>query len=147
MPIYLGLRDSIMRYVNMLSEKYGCNFGFPARQGKLETVLHGCTLLFTPDFFHWYHGFYKRTFLYGEEGILYLMCKCRNLRQIYVPEVKIKRISHPWWVFKMIGKLSANMPSKVKNMLFYGHWDIKSFVCFQLNNTEWIFSLQAIDGR
>lgn len=89
MSIYLGLRDSLMRYVNMLSEKYGCNFDFPARQGKPETVLHGCTLLFTPDFFNWYHGFYKRTFLYGEEGILYLMCKCKNLRQIYVPEVKI----------------------------------------------------------
>lgn len=86
---YLGLKDSLMRYINMFSGKYGSSFGFPSSRGNTEMVLHGCALLFTPDFFKYYKGFYKRTFLYGEEGILYLMCKCKNLRQIYVPEAEI----------------------------------------------------------
>ena len=49
----------------------------------MVNVLHGCALLFTPDFFKYYSGFYDRTFLYSEEPILYLMCKRRGLKQIY----------------------------------------------------------------
>lgn len=86
---YLGLKDSVKRYINMLSKKYGSNFEFATNQGESTTILHGCTLLFTPDFFKWYEGFYKRTFLYGEEGILYLMCRYKGLKQIYVPEAEI----------------------------------------------------------
>ena len=91
MPLmfYLGMKDSLMRYMNMFSLKYGSDFGFPASQGNPQMVLHGCALLFTPDFFKYYKGFYKRTFLYEEEAILFLMCKCKNLKQIYVPEAKI----------------------------------------------------------
>ena len=47
-------------------------------------TLHGCALLLTPDFFKYYEGFYKRTFLYCEEDILYLMCRIYNLQQRYV---------------------------------------------------------------
>lgn len=86
---YLGLEDTAKRYINMLSKKYGSSFEFAVNQGEASTILHGCALLLTPDFFKWYKGFYNRTFLYGEEGILYLMCKCKGLKQIYVPEVEI----------------------------------------------------------
>ncbi|MCI8505908.1 MAG: glycosyltransferase family 2 protein [Lachnospiraceae bacterium] len=89
MLCYLGVRDSIFRYVNRLSEKYGSNFDFPETEGKPAYILHGCTLLFTPDFFRRFQGFYKRTFLYCEEAVLYLMCQYKGLRQVYVPEVKI----------------------------------------------------------
>lgn len=51
---------------------------------KKVKALHGCALLFTPDFFKYYQGFYSRTFLYNEEVILYLMCKKHNLVQKYV---------------------------------------------------------------
>jgi GT2 family glycosyltransferase len=54
-----------------------------------EKVLHGGALLFTPDFFYYYKGFYRRTFLYYEEPILYLMCKCKGLRQKYVKDAFI----------------------------------------------------------
>ncbi len=89
MVSYLGLKDAVMRYINMLSAKYGSSFEFATNQGESTAILHGCALFFTPDFFKWYNGFYNRTFLYGEEGILYLMCRCKGLRQIYVPEVEI----------------------------------------------------------
>lgn len=89
MAAYLDLKDSVVRYVNMLSKQCGSCFDFPTKQGKAVTILHGCALLFTPDFFHKYKGFYRHTFLYEEEAILYLMCKSKGLKQIYVPEVKI----------------------------------------------------------
>ncbi len=89
MSVYLDFKDSIARYINMLSKKSGSCFDFIANEGELVQILHGCALLFTPDFFQEYRGFYKKTFLYGEEMILYLMCKCKTLRQVYVPETKI----------------------------------------------------------
>lgn len=89
MVCYLELRDAVKRYINMLSRKYGSSFEFASNQGESTIILHGCALLFTPDFFKWYTGFFDRTFLYGEEGILYLMCRYKGLKQIYVPEVEI----------------------------------------------------------
>lgn len=86
---YLGLRDLVLRYIDTLSLQCGSNFEFPVNQGEKTVILHGCALLFTPDFFQQYKGFYKRTFLYEEEAILYLMCVYKGLCQVYVPEVKI----------------------------------------------------------
>ena len=86
---YLGFKDSILRYLNRLSLQFGSSFEFPAKSGRPTTILHGCALMFTPDFFEKYKGFYKRTFLYGEEAILYLMCKCKGLEQKYVHEAVI----------------------------------------------------------
>lgn len=57
--------------------------------GNKKEVLHGCALLFTPDFFEKYPGFYPKTFLYNEEGILYLMCKASGLEQKYVSNTYI----------------------------------------------------------
>lgn len=47
-----------------------------------RTILHGCALLFTPDFFKYYDGFFDKTFLYYEEMILAIMCESRNLLQV-----------------------------------------------------------------
>lgn len=86
---YLDFKDIISCNLNMVSLRYGSCFDFPLNQGKATIFLHGCALMFTPDFFKAYKGFYKRTFLYGEEDILYFMCKCKNLRQVYNTETKI----------------------------------------------------------
>lgn len=86
---YRGFKTSIPRYINRLSRQHGSSFDFPVAEGSPITTLHGCALLFTPDFFNKYRGFYKRTFLYNEEIILYYMCMGKNLRQVYVPDVCI----------------------------------------------------------
>lgn len=59
------------------------------KEKKEVKFLHGCIILFTPDFFKHYNGFYKRTFLYAEEPILYLMCKKYKLWQVYVHDIYI----------------------------------------------------------
>lgn len=86
---YKGLKATLYHYINELSYHCGSCFDFIINKKKPVVVLHGCSLMFTPDFFKSYKGFYKKTFLYGEEDILYYMCRCKGLRQIYVPEVQI----------------------------------------------------------
>ncbi len=85
----LGLKDTFFAFVNAWTYDRGSSFDFPVNQDVRTQILHGCALLFTPDFFKHYRGFYKRTFLYREEPILFLMCRCRGLQQVYVSETSI----------------------------------------------------------
>lgn len=55
------------------------------KRNKVE-ALHGCALLFTPDFFKHYNGFYPKTFLYCEEEILFWMCQHAGLEECYSEE-------------------------------------------------------------
>lgn len=56
----------------------------PLNEKNKRQILHGCGLLFTPNFFKYYRGFYPKTFLYGEEDILFMMCQRHGLQQKYV---------------------------------------------------------------
>ncbi len=83
----ISLKGSLNTFCHMLLTKYDkkiWSFMIPKVDKRdIVNVLHGCALLFTPDFFKYYNGFYDRTFLYSEEPILYLMCKRYGLKQIY----------------------------------------------------------------
>lgn len=89
----LSLRDNLILYINFnlkIRNKDIWVLLLPSLHNKeMVQVLHGCALLLTPDFFKYYKGFYKRTFLYREEPILYLMCKRHKLIQKYVPDTFI----------------------------------------------------------
>lgn len=54
-----------------------------------DYAIHACAMLLTPDFFIHYEGLYKKTFLYCEEDILYLMCKMYHLKQRYTDDTYI----------------------------------------------------------
>ena len=87
------LKGTFKFLFNMYLEKNGKDiWSFlvpPVKEKKMVKVLHGSAILFTPDFFKYYKGFYDRTFLYSEEPILYLMCKKYGLRQMYVTDTYI----------------------------------------------------------
>lgn len=76
-----------IRYAANLCEYYGANVLANILQGYLSTAkhsiipIHGSAILFTPDFFKCYEGFFDKTFLYEEETILYFMCKAADFRQ------------------------------------------------------------------
>lgn len=84
-----GFKNCVFQYLNMVSAQRGSCFNFEIDENTNDYMLHGAALLFTPEFFKWYSGFYPRTFLYGEENILYFMCKFKGLRQKYVSNAKI----------------------------------------------------------
>ena len=56
---------------------------------KIDYQLHGCFLIFTPSYFTKFDGFDPRTFLYGEESILYLHTLKNGLHTLYTPEIVI----------------------------------------------------------
>lgn len=84
-----SLRDNLSTYMNHFTKLRGCCFDFPLVSNEYKYILHGCALMFTPDFFKYYKGFYSRTFLYYEEQILYLMCRMKGLKQAYVDDAEI----------------------------------------------------------
>lgn len=86
---YISVKDTLGYLINTFSSKCGSSFDFGTSNGALVKMLHGSAIMFTPDFFEFYKGFYPRTFLYGEEAILYYMCQLKSLEQVYVPETSI----------------------------------------------------------
>lgn len=62
-------------------------------QRREEVVLHGCCLIFSPQYAQCYQeAFHPATFLYKEEELLYLRCKEKNLRVVYNPSLVIKHL-------------------------------------------------------
>ena len=49
-----------------------------------HVVIHGCAIMFTPDFFRYYNGFYPYTFLYCEENIIDVLASKAGLREVQV---------------------------------------------------------------
>ncbi len=52
-------------------------------------ILHGSAIMFTPDFFEKYSGFYPGTFLYYEENILAVILTKINLKTLYCSKAGI----------------------------------------------------------
>lgn len=132
---YRGFRATALRYLNMLSLQCGSSFDFVIDRTKPIVVLHGCALMFTPDFFKKYKGFYKRTFLYREEVILYYMCQCAGLQQVYIPNVSIyhKEGGASFMSFQ-------KEKSYISKYVFHGEkyaiwWEFKYYIMRRLNIT------------
>lgn len=91
---YVEFPTTLIYYFYLLSGLYGIN-ALEAHMERLlgkrkrEQVIHGCALMLTPAYFEAYDGLYSRTFLYGEEILLYIMCKRAGLRQMYVRDTSI----------------------------------------------------------
>ncbi|WP_203263943.1 glycosyltransferase [Streptococcus uberis] len=58
----------------------------------INVVLHGCFLIFTPQFFKKLKGFNESTFLYLEEEFLYFDVRINNLTTLYTPDLWIKHL-------------------------------------------------------
>lgn len=57
-----------------------------------DVVLHGCCIIFTPRFFEKLDGFDDRSFLYGEEELLYISLKKNLLVSRFSPNLKIRHL-------------------------------------------------------
>lgn len=55
-------------------------------------MLHGCCLIFSKNYINEFDGLDDRTFLYGEEALLYLRLKKNNMQSLYNPAIKIKHL-------------------------------------------------------
>ena len=90
----------LLSYIN-LDEYVHTHFGINYKRqmkmsGKVKKVervenvqLHGCFWIFTPVFIEKYDGLCDKTFLYGEEDILFLRCLKSKLKTVYLPSIEI----------------------------------------------------------
>ena len=58
----------------------------------VDVILHGCCIIFTPIFFQRLDGFYKETFLYMEEELLFASLMANGLHSLYCPQLLIKHL-------------------------------------------------------
>ena len=56
---------------------------------KYNTTLHGSFLVFSPDYIKLFDGLNERTFLFGEEELLFMRIIKNNLKSVYLPDVVI----------------------------------------------------------
>lgn len=56
---------------------------------KKNLILSGCCLIFSPLYVQRFNGLYSKTFMYGEESILFYICKKLDLKYLYINEIKI----------------------------------------------------------
>lgn len=60
---------------------------------KEDVVLHGCCLFFSRLYINQFDdAFYSKTFLYGEEELLYLRCERNGIKTLYYPSILIKHL-------------------------------------------------------
>lgn len=72
-----------------------------------QEILHGSNLLLTPQYFAKYSGLYDKTFLYGEEPILYLYCAQAGLKQKKTNKAALNHIGKQSTKFLYDNKRSA----------------------------------------
>ena len=128
-PYYFGIRDLLFVYLNLYASMHATNYGLPTKTSSPTTVLHGCALFFTPDFFRYYNGFYKRTFLYREEPILYLMCEIKGLKQIYVDSTSIIHLEDKSSEESFGNKAEIKRKYLFDSQKYLIMWAIKVYLC------------------
>lgn len=63
-----------------------------AQKKHFDVVLHGCCWIFSDIYIIKFDGIDNKTFLYGEEDLLYIRLKKNNLISVYNPEISIKHL-------------------------------------------------------
>lgn len=84
-----------------------------------DLILHGSFLIFHRTFFESFpDGFYKKTFMYGEEHILSYMVQSKGLRMVYNPTIKV--VHHE-------GKATLSEKNQIQRNTFLRKEATKSF--------------------
>lgn len=124
----LNWKALITSYLNTYAVIKGTSFDLPISEYDNQEVIHGCAVLFTPDFFEYYSGFYKRTFLYYEEPILFFMCNEKQLRQVYVEETKIMHLEDKSSEMSFMNDINTIRNHSFHSMKYLIWWSIRNAV-------------------
>ncbi len=125
--------DNILKlYLNFYAYIKGTSFNLPIKTTDDSYFLHGCALLFTPAFFRYYEGFYKRTFLYLEEPILYLMCKEKSLRQEYAENTFIMHLEDKSSELSFGNNPLVINKHSFRSMKFLLYWSIRETIMMKM---------------
>lgn len=94
-----------------------------------NVLLFGCCFIFSPQFIRKKDGLFDKTFMYGEEEILYYICRRDNLKILYSPEIKIihKGAKSTGYIYKNIFK---------KHIFFFSNYIDSLNVFLELIKTD-----------
>lgn len=107
-PLY----NILKKIKNMISKKNKQEVNLNVEMSYSENIiLHGCFLVFSRKYIDLFDGIDDRTFLYGEEQLLYLRAKKNNLKTIYNPEIIIFHNEH--------SSTESNADSRRKKIFYY----------------------------
>lgn len=91
--IYLGIEKvSIMGSLNKLVGRIpddNSNKGLDVNGEYKDVLLHGCCLIFTPNYIKKFVGINSKTFLFREEELLYIRLQNNNLHSLYTGDLEI----------------------------------------------------------
>lgn len=129
---YLGV-ESILRKVKRLFIKENTLFDQMETDKTHENIiLHGCFLIFTPQYIKRFDGLDNRTFMYREEELLAIRLKKSNLISVYNPNIEIFHAEYG-------STLAINKKDKKKRRFFYKN---------QLNSCNIVLQeLMALNGE
>ena len=88
--IDLAIKHTIMKLIrwDKIRKKYREETPIPRRRENVR--LHGCCLIFSPEYIKVFDGLEERSFFYGEEDVLFVRLIRNRLLSVYQPLVKIK---------------------------------------------------------
>jgi GT2 family glycosyltransferase len=85
-------RIKVLKLISILANKNNASKIHPIREYEQDVLIHGCCLIFSEEYINIFDGLDDRTFLYGEEPLLYLRLKKHKLLSVYNPDLKIKHL-------------------------------------------------------
>jgi len=132
----IGFKALVTSYLNCYGYLNGANFELPTDEFKYQRIIHGCALLFTPAFFYYYKGFYKRTFLYYEEPILFFMCKEKGLIQVYVEDTSIKHLEDKSSEMSFLNDIEVMRKYSFKSMKYLVYWSFRDLIWCSLKKNK-----------
>lgn len=74
---------------SLLTRTTNVGDGTYCKDSKSDVMLHGCFLVFSRVYICTFNGLNDRTFLFGEEDLLYLRLKTNKLMSYYSPKIRI----------------------------------------------------------
>lgn len=91
--IYLGIDGfSLMNILNKLINRIpdgNCNMELSVDGEYEDVILHGCCLIFTPEYLKKFVGINDKTFLFREEELLYIRLRSNSLHSLYTGDLEI----------------------------------------------------------
>ncbi|AVK50120.1 hypothetical protein AXY43_20180 [Clostridium sp. MF28] len=76
-----------------------------------NVILHGCFLIFTPQYITKFDGLDPDTFMYCEEDIMYYRCFKEGIKMLYYPEIKVYHFER--------GSTEHNLGNDDKKLFYY----------------------------
>lgn len=96
LKIYIGFDNvSLMNVLNKLIGRIpddNSNINIDVNGEYKDVLLHGCCLIFTPNYIKKFVGINSKTFLFREEELLYIRLQINNLHSLYTGDLEITHL-------------------------------------------------------